>query len=644
MWRAISCALVALMLLAPVAEAGKVLVISTRNTSDGGESFSERSALGVLNSWGVDYDFIRPGAARTEYCRLGVQTIGGPGGTTTQSYVGIVHLGFAVAANSPTSGYWPDSLTFASKWPLVPQVFAGVHGVPGNGWRDDAACSTGIRNLVPPDGGAHPRYVQYLVNGPQVWQPTGVVPIAANQAAGGWYTRGIWRPVVGYGVAASARARARPDASKCSDCDSTGRSASPDSVTLWARYLSASAADRGRVLVYVDWGPVTQNNDPSLFAMAIAMLDSATGGQVITKKQKIAYTVRGMYRVRPSNVNFADGQQDSTPVGVFCRSDSCDTENIAATMDSLNSLGVPITFEVEADSLMYNEKDYNRQLIRRVSKHRVAISSYNGVAASQRTGTDVAGRYRTPDIFGHTRRREVLPPGTTSLPATCSDTDTSIYCLLSFARFRADSVFPGKVSKVLMPAQGDWTPSTITRANSMALDTLLWAYSSLGFQGAVSGFMSPQHTVSRSTLPRGPFGWTSDGARLTVRNPIVNGPTLGTFAQLPTRGSEYHAQQEWITDNPNVHNILLEEVQGMWTGDWYTLHDAFHANHQFGARTRVVSMSAGTLGGSGQGTHPRRATWWHIKWHQNRLSAMNQLAGRTVAEAVTLDELAADLP
>ena len=656
MRRLVALSMVWLLLMAPLAEAaGRVLVVASANQfaqSFQAENMSERTALGVLNSLGVDYDFIRAGAARTEYCRIGVRTLGGPGGTATRTYVAVIHLDFRVAINPVTSGYRPDSLTLCTSagcpgWPQVPQLFAGVTGTPGTTWTDNtASCSTGVASNAAGIVGAHRWYAQYLVGHTEVWLPTGFTPMARNTAAP---VGGIFRPIVVNGRSSAMHANALPTAtSGCNPCDSVGRSDFPDSgMVLWARYRSAS--DWNRPLIFCDYaGHFANSADPMLFEMAVAMLDSATGGQVIQRTVKQSLAVDGTYRT--SNYNISDaGIADTLAPGIYCANDSCD--DVFQTVDSLNTLrdwrgwSVPITFTVEAESLALASMDLHKRIIRRVNDHRVAISSYAGTVAA--AGQGRASWLLPRDIFGHTRQRYVLPGGISTLPCGCctdaptDGSDSTIYCMLVRAKARADSVYRDRLSSVLMPARADWTPQSATAANSASLDTLIYAMVSLGFKGAVVSVLSNENNVGRALGPYA-LGWVQQGT-FTARKPGTNDPPIGTFKMLPTRGSDgYRAAQNHITDASN-HDVIQEETLGLLTGDWYAPHDAWHGNHMFDARTQVVRMNATALGGAGKlpGAFTLRPAWYHFKWTVNRANAVNFLAGRTVHELVTLDVLAA---
>lgn len=645
----------ALLILPAPVEAARLLVVGNP-TSTGNDAGAYRITAGVLEELGVAFDYIPYGAARTNDCRTGVRVHGARQGAgaspLTTTYAGIIHLNYRKDSNSSTSGYFPDSLTLCagstncSNWPSVPQVFAGVHGVPGATWTDGATCSTGVRTNNAVNSGADVWYAQALSGNPEVWRSNSVVRIGVDLSAP---PPGIFRPIVSQYTAASTHARVLPTSSACTDCDSTRRVAPsfsyPDSVVMWARYRDPASAP----LIFVDYAAISQLSDPALIAMAVAMVDSFNGGTVITKKKKIAFAVDGMFRTGRYSVS--DAADDTLRTGIFCASDSCDTTNIAATMDSINALNVPVTFAVAADSVNFESMQYHKRLIERVSKYRVAISNASGLTASEALGSSGAASTTTlRDLFGHTRARQLFRVNaSTTAPYDCaassgedlSGRDTSLYCMLQWADKHLQAAFPGKVSRVLMPAMLDFTPSSITRADQTTLDSLLWMFNMMNFNGAVVSVMSRQNTIGRSTLPRGPLGLYHDRIDLPVRHPgnESGARVLGRFRLLPTRGADNMTPLvQWI--GSAGHIVYQEEAVGYWGRNWYTLHDNFNPNgHNFDGRTVVVKMPATTLGGSGQGTYNPMHAYRNFKYHANRFSAINKLAGRSVAEIVTLDEL-----
>ena len=634
-----------LLALAGPARAADVLVV--RNAMVAGAEQGHRQALeiihGALDVFGASYDGIPHGTAKTEFCRLGVQSWGfdGSTGRSTSSYKLVIHAGWTY--NLLTAGYRPESLMFAAKWPLVPQIFVGDINTRSGKWADAASCSSGIRSSTPYTD-LTATHAQYLVGEPEVWHTDNATRIAANQAAGGWYARGIWRPIVGIGVSASNHADALPlNTSACTDCDSVGRQVSPDSVSVWMRlrYEGDPAP-----LIFVEIGGSPGGGDPMLFAMALGAADKAirlsTGKGVITKQAKMSIVVDGIYNTSPY---YQFTSLDTLAQGIFVRPDSSDIQNLEATQDSLDELstrlGFPIHYTADAESMLVAAD--RTALIRRVRNHRIMVNSYTGTR--EEPGVFNAGRYRLLDIFGHARSRTVLPVGATDVPATCADTDTgSIYCLYKWALARAESIFGAdRVDRTLVPAYGDWTPTTVTRANTQPAYDLMWALNSLGCRGAVASLYSADNAVSRSTLPRGPLGLEAQTASYTTRKPGSTGGPTGRFRLMATRGSDiWNAADPWGYA-PGPHIIRTsEELVGFFRGAWYLPHIAFHPSHNEQARTIVMHYNAQLLGGSGQGTRASRTAWWYIKHTANQVSAINKLAGRPVIRIVPLDELAAE--
>lgn len=639
----LSAVLVLLALLLSSADAGQMQAIIEPNQglSADQESQPTRVMLGLFQSFGVNFTAKNASAAHTSFVRSGVDYPGGPNsGSAAVPYDAFAIVNSRVTWNSWTPGWNEDSLTRSFFWPSKPVIWFATTGAPGNIWGDASTDSTGIRNNVPISTGAQRWYNQYLVGQPEVWKASGVVLNAHSGAA----PPGIWRPVVALGVSASNHAGALPLATAaCTDCDSMGRFTTPDTVSLWARYRDPS--DRAP-LIFCEWSPSVP--DVWLAAMALAMADSASGGQLITKQVKVAFLVDGIDR--SGDYSTFDGIGDTLTAGIFARPDSSDFANVSATLDSMNTLRdwqgnqVPITFSVNADSLgsPVPANPTRSQLIRRVQNFRVALSSYTGVYLQP----DVrqSSQYKLMDIFGHHRFRWAMPT-TSTLPFTCENSDTlSVYCLLKRAFARADSSFGGvdRVSRVITPVVSDWTPTTVRRNNLQSLDSLLWAFGDLDVIGVVTSGYANENQIGRSRLATalGPQGYVANDIELVCRRPGVDAIQNGRLAILTTRGSDdMTAKLSWIQDAG--HDITSEAGQGIFTGDWYRFHQTWHPNHMFESRTNIIRVNAPALGGAGQGTYAPRHAWWLYKWINNRINAINKLAGRTVIMVTTLDDIAA---
>ena len=666
-------ALLALLLCSPAAavvERGLVIEYPLGATEIQISHVQNMAAIySVLNGLGVAYDTRKATALKTLFIQTGAVTEGfnGTTGSSVTQYTWVVHAGWSRGLMGSTSGMFPDSLTLRAGWPSVPQIFIGKYRTPSNEFTDGATCSTGIKSDNPYSGSTPLAFYQtaaYVPRSTYVWPIHGFTGKIATQsgADAAWYARGTWRPLVGLSTTAASHRHAVPLATaSCRDCDSLySRSNSPDTVIMWARYRSATET---APLIFLDLSGAT-NEQPNiaLFAKAVAMVDSVRGGDVILKTKTTAFVVDAMFQTGTWNLTHTAGI-DTAGVGMFCQADSCDSVNVAATMDSLDALQVPITFAVDVDSMGIVGISYQKRLIERVRRRQVAIASYSGAyggGALGASGNATSARIR--DLFGHARARQIFR-GTTAASfandsgfrctgvSAANGRDSSISCMLASAIVQCETMFPGKLSRVLMPPGGDWTPRHLSKRDHSPLDSLLWLFHRMGFSGVVVQMMSPFGNADRSLAdPNGPHGHRGLTQALPVRDILAAGastkqPIIGKFAVLASRGMDtIHPKDTWFMQS--THLVVEEVMPGLFDPHWYynsAGNVTFHPQHYIHGAMPVVRVKGQNLGGSGQGTYPTRHAWRILKSVANQIWAINASAGREVIRIGTLDEVAGEV-
>jgi hypothetical protein len=674
--RRLLCALVALCLALP-AQAGRLLVIkqNTPATSEGLSVISKELAIrkAVLDALGVDYDVVPQSvvAARINgpatnlnqaAIRTGLVSFNDVG-TVQRQYAGVVHMGFTVAGaggNTRVTGYNPDTLTLARSsggvsvtWPSVPQLFLGIGNVPSAGiYTSVAACSTGVTSggLSSFQDNAQ-RLSLHMVGQPEVW----------NENGGHIYyredlTRGL-TILAGTPGITKARVVIRSNSSafrengrtSCTDCDSIGRPAtyfeSPaaDTALIWTRQRDINDLSGMQIFML----PSYANNGPSetdvfTFAMSIAIMDSATGGQIIGQKPgweplKVGFVVSGAFTRSKSDASSSScwschGTQPS------------DTALVKAGIDSLAALKIPVVVTVNVDSIAtypYEKSWWTRLKLARFSpESRVYIDSLN---ANQ--GQTNASRYNAPDVFGAYRSRQLITPTRFDYCTACGNGDTTLSCQLAFMRGRLDSVpeFRGRMSSTIFAPFFDYVPRNFQRSNMPQADSFAVALLRSGYDTAINGtmFMGSTPSASWGTQSGSPFSagpstnapntWYPNPRLQTVKG--VNGQTIGQLRWLNMR----HIDEDPGGLHYAFHATSNEFATGMFMSPWY-ISDTPYWNHVMRSRLSVYLIKPGDLGWLKNATsNPTRTGYLDIKWLVNQIRAVNKFANRTVI-AITYPE------
>ncbi len=633
-------------LWASAAQAGAVAVVvaAVSNVNQQALSQQEQAVLGILRTYGVDYDlyYANGQGLRTEWCRTGTFQSSMTG--TLKSYKAVFHLNYAQSAYTNLLGFYcPESLLRAARWPTVPQVYVSVPAALNNHF--GTAGSTDSLSGVKGPGAASETFkwthVMYRPGTPLRWR---------NVWGGMFYVvrsgspAGIFRPLIGYGISASMDGGFRA----CISCDSTTQSAFPDTLLMWARYRS-SLEPAPQIMLYPSYSATS--GAYGMVAMALAMADSAAGGQIIPQRgpKTLSIVVSGAFS-RGSYKGYASAGAG----GTFCYADSCDSAHVKAGIDSLGTLrqgGQPVPIVVAANLDSVAAYPYELAWWSRLPNVRYVPTSKTAVVSGM-SGTN-ASKYRLVDMLGARRARTIFPIGADSLNAACSAGDSSIKCLVKAAYARAESLWSGKVDHVLYATESDYLPPSITAKEGANLDYLHYALYQVGLRGFV---IQPQ-TVNSSpganwyvtaTLPGGatstaatnPSAWTPAAGSVPVwKTPGAPGGTrLGSLRQLASR---YYMAPEANVDFTVPHDYHLEVLWGRLTGQWY-LTRLNNYTHFFDTSLSVFETTAGKLGGWGAtvASNVPRLGYWHAKWLVNEAEAINSFCypGRPMLRFVALED------
>lgn len=661
-------------LLATPSYAGRVAVIPPNSYygSSGNADASGRQQIGkwleLLDVMGVQYDVLPQSVCPTNQIARGL--ISFPAGTRT--YSAFIHIGWKIGGtNAP--GYNPDSLWRAgdavstrARWSTVPQIFCGPTSTSSVDFAGTAACTTAVNGLPSSFFGADVGISThaFLTNGPEVWHEYSsdnvlAVPPASFGVFYGAMTRntaitsGITRTIVGI----SRRTPGAWTGMAGTTIDDFARPAqtSADTFALMARYRSATEK-APIIFLYPNPGNGT-NPSVSLMAMAVAVADSASGGQIIGQKpgwmpRKIAVYVsraftRGSYTAVGSN-------HESR--GFFCVADTCDSAFFKASIDSIASLNIPVTIGVNVDSV--SAYPYETAWWNRIAKRKYTVESWNGVSAVASNATvDTAGVVYQPDIFGKTRTRVLFPSSGRSVGSSCPDGDTSLTCLLTYARNKLARNGLTPLSRALIGPESDYVPTNFSASSLPTWDSLGVALLAAGYthvitnaDAASSAPISFSQNGSGTTQPAVTNTGVLDGFRervIPVFSGRVNGgqTRVGTIINVCARGFVDDPQAAAGKSSPmydlsaTTHPYANEFLQGVFGNIWYA-NDLPYYFHSFRTPTSVYIIRAGGLGSFGTSAVSKtRYEWYYLKWLYNQVSAINKLAGRTVIRFMSVDEL-----
>lgn len=659
--RRLLCAALALTLAAP-ALAGRMVIWKPSGVSaaqaDAMAKY-EAAVLGTAVSLGIDYDYLPQQAAiagNTNQNTLRTLTVTFADGST-RSYDGQLFMGWAVGASGlKFTGFNPDTLTLGATWPSKPTAFLGLTNVSGGSiYNSTATCTTGVTPGTSLAFFSVPAYepAQHMTGKPYVWKGA-TNPYYYRTANAITVTRsvpGVLKPRV---VMGSSSVSYRDNGlSSCTDCDSVPRgatyaSAEEDTAIIWTRQRTTTDA---AVLVFA---PLlyTTGGGPDVpaanIAQVFAIMDSASGGRLIGQRRgwKPLQSGIGVADAFTRSVSAPNGAEYYTH-GLKCVSGgNCDSTYWKAGRDSLQSLGLPYTVWCNTDSIgqypyekVWWAQDQNATF---APAPRTQLGSGTGVSAG------AASRYLVTDAFGGLRARVPITSDRYASGTACDGTDTTMSCLLSYARALLDSVpeFRGRMSAALFAPHSDYIPANYPNRNLPPEDSLCAAMLRSGFRVAVTDVLPLATNAGASwgldgsgnaILPTGLTGGITKAYRAGVYRHRVEG--VGTFSWASTRRYDEDALFQYSGHSGTMVGELLN---GALLSDWYptTLASRPYYYHAFKANLNVLVIRMGDLGFQRNTTdNPVRPGWYMVKHYVNTIRSINEFAGRTVWRIVPVDQL-----
>jgi hypothetical protein len=492
----------------------------------------------------------------------------------------------------------------------------------------------------------------------------------------GFYDTGDIRRIL-FGGTANYEARHSMRASGapvgCAQCDSLGSYAANDTLILWERNYGQTITGANRIVFANAWGAGAAvdslNNDSyvgyrpptegdfAVILAALARLDSlvrasGAGKKVLGDKViKIAPVIYG---------GLARGERHAwkspgSAQGIL----DADTSAFYAILDSLDALGIPVTFAVNPDSASSYARDIIK--LKSVRAARFTPQVWNGIADSTKAGGQDA-KYRPVDVFGRYRNRTAMGDGS----GVGADTG-SVYTLAKSALRITDSLFAGRVSRVAVAPDDDWSPlntdGVLHGSNRVPIDSVLYALQQAGFVGIVSDAQDPdasgmKRTGPAASNPRGFYNRQqlfSSGSVAGLRNFKILTHTgysiMGGRAQSHLGTDSTGTSGGWL-------GVIYRELSRAWSGallqsdnsydTWpyddintaqaVRSYDNIHMRKvdrtqaAFGrpvVKGNIYRISCADLSGVPNG--PPAANGYHVlKAMRNAMITINKLAGRTV--------------
>ena len=659
-----------LALAATPAHAYRVLV--TTGDKPGGSSPPDprgyngnlRSIRNTLDALGVQYDVVRSDALTTAQVAAGSATFGG----VTRTYDAVIVTNFTkgTAAATYTVGFEPDKLSLVANKPTIPVLIVSAYWAI-NGFVQSSSCSLGVVNSVgapfstfPGTGNGFTRSV-YVTGYSEPWKThDGMFPM---RVVPGTMSNGVMlRPLV---QAAISNASGAAGAGTCTDCDGMTRAAA-DSSVLWRLSRTDADGDETGAPIFVCFpnlnGTSTASNFSSgLMAMAVAALDSATrmnGYDPTTNTWLTGSPAPKVIGSKPGwnprrlaiALTHAGGHSsgaaesfDGESGGAFAAGAANDSATFKASLDSLNTLGIPLTMFYNADrdtvAAYPNELGWYKGV--RLAKFSPALT--RGMWTSQAGTLGGNALMRPTDVWGRLRNRWLY--------SSDCDTDTgSVFCNLTRIKAYNDSLFAGRTVRTLYAPAWDWIPSNYTRAFLPTRDSLVTIAVLAGFNSLI---VSPEATEQSpgasynlqsgggavfSTSATNPLGLFNNEQRVAAYRDFSKTDYAGTFNFPASRGRWGEAASQNLGGGAS-HWWSDEFLWGALStaGPWF-IADYPYYYHNFKTRLSILEVPVSLLAGTTAGSN-KRYGWWHIKSTVNQVKAMNRLAGRSVVVWSYTDEL-----
>ena len=505
--------------------------------------------------------------------------------------------------------YVSDSLTLSARSPTVPHLWLGNQGAfvrdsydsLGVSGIDNTTTAGGMAIRIPESG------VVFSTN------MTEGAEMTASEIPPGGVRKFLSRTLNRRGYY-NAAATAMP----CVDCDSANiisANATIDTVLIWSKRNAHVAGAKPIIgCIPSDFAGGDTEYAPEIVMMAMAILDSASGGAVFGTHPR---TIDWGLQIRGGASRMTHASSGGFPPQ--------DTATVYASIDSIASLNFPFVLAANPCSL----QAYARDMRVWARAQRIHYTPYitNGVIDTAAAGNQVASYNVPADPFGRYRLRAAYGDG------TWANKDTSLAALLGRAKAKMDSAYgASRVDRVLCAPWDDWSPKNTP---SMGLDSLWGGFRSAGFVGVVANQRSRFSNPTAQGGGANPTGWWPQ-QRWEV-TALINS---GRFKVLATPG--------WM-DSGSARFDNGAGSTGLYPYPTFDRYEMFWRGLLMGAtmpqrgssqyhrkladstdgRVSIYTIHVGDLGKgvhtSGRATRPG---WWQVKYLVNATRTINKFAGR----------------
>ncbi len=609
--------LFACLLLLPTTAFSRVLIIDPSGTSASNQAEIRRQLgwiTGILHTFNAPYDVVSWKAVRTDWLRREIYVNNFPGiGPDSVHYHALIVPCYDrnQYLNSTGTPARPDSLDLAAYNAQVPVIYFFDPSTPTTtpGTND----TTGVGSNLGYSAVRDTTYNVWAVGYPETWKEQ--VNPALMTSDGGTTFRiasgRYFRAILGYGAAGGHI-----------DRDSVVRSMNavrmgytgPDTLSLWVTVGNAALASTAPC-IHSTWHPATNGGDISQIMCALAMADSASGGNVFSDKRRVPLKI-GLH----IDDGFKRGRSNEGATGgiVGVPSDRVSPDSVAfkASIDSLATLAVPFVVGVEIDSLgFYGNDGPDAAWWERASPYvHYTIHAHHG--ATNNDPVAAAGvNFRVADLWGDQRAR------TAAAVAAGAASDSSIESmgLYGFLQLRA-RFGAGRVDHIGMPPFDDWSP---TNLNAMTYDSLYSYASAGGFTGVRTN--AACNSCNSYTPRTANYGIGQEQRTLRIRYGRNAGGNFRILAMngYPNQGSKRYLNTALYTFGRCLNWAVLG-INAMNTVP-------AQQNTSGEARCQICAIHAGDLGSDSNGTASRPG-YYIFKQLVHQVRTINRLAGRTIVQ------------
>ena len=627
----------------------------------------------LLERLGGTYVVAPASVTKTEFCRTGRMVWNyGEQGAYVETFDWVAHVSFNGKFTTNVSGYRPDSLTLSvdrdgdskADGCTVPQLFIfgqmGNLHAPANRYafaRDSTVDSCGI---VVSAGGSD---VQHNGNNPCFtglggyqegtsdffWSPSMHSGFKLNPTPPAGGLRILTRSTGDFGARTYMS-----DQLNSPRPDSIGtRTGGSDSSDVFVRLWSHITGAKEQTFCYPYWGSECTDSssrvlaceyDPQTILMALAHIDSTTGGRVFDrlKPLKAALVISGAFR--------RSGPRNAGGIAPN------DTTSLKAGLDSLATLGLPVTVGVCPDSIESRPSEVGWW--KKLGGARFAVEQAAGDSGAVLSG---GGNFSLAHPFDPFGKRRVRAAYGDSVRHAVDGSDSSTCAALVASRNQMAPYFSGRISGAVIPLSFDWSPLQANSSSQWNPDSTLLAVSRAGFSVLVFDGQVPQGR----TNPVGVVGlmrqrrWVKyDAGTNAVRSVAllahsgfsINGSARQIQVTTDSIGSGLEPCQN-VVARPNrivyehhrfIHQLLWDQYRdydfmrydesNAWIGVNTPLNDALYAiNRGSILMTHVQDFAGGEPLHVSSGDPNTFAAFWTVKSLNNAFKTINRLAGRTIA-------------